>query len=457
MQHLLKVIIIDDDATTIRHVESYVASAGFKPSVLRPASARPQDIGLLQPDIVLLKISPSTIDLALSLCRALTTTLPQCPVIMYGIAPDATLLQGAMAAGARRFLTVPFPREILLRAIAETRAQTPAITPEVTAPIPGPSLFSNPVAQQPARGRIVTVFSPKGGVGTTTLAVNVAVALQAKGLHTALIDANISCGNVEVFLNITPASSILQLVSSGQWGEARSVRTHLLEHRGSGVEVLLSPIQPEQSEMITAEHVRSILTLLQDQFTYIIVDTAASYEERVLVALELADTIIVPVAPDLAAVRNLVSFLRIARLLGHEDQKLRLVLMRANSVPTSHVKDIERFLGRTFDHHVISDGRRATQAINEGNPVVLRDRDSRLATDILTVVERLTAEPGGKNRPAEALRGLLRRGAALTSNNRGTGKANDNRTSERSPTNGTDEQSGEETGSTWPRPVISPH
>jgi pilus assembly protein CpaE len=413
MQQQLNVVVVDDEATVIRHLEGYIASAGYKPRTVASANASPSEILALRPDVILLRVSPPDVSAPLALCRAITTSLPQCPVIVYGAAPDTTLLQNAMVAGARRFLTAPFPRETLLRAIAETRAQTPVLAPMEAAPAAvGPSLVSGSFPEPAQRARLVTVFSPKGGVGTTTLAVNLAIGLKLRQQATALVDANISCGNVEVFLNINPTSSILQLVSSGQYNDSRVIRGHLLEHRESGIEVLLSPVQPEQSEMITGEHLRSILNLMQDQFNYVVVDTPASYEERVLITLEMADTIVVPVAPDLAAVRNLVAFLRVMRLLGSEEDKQILVLMRANSVPQAQVKDIERFLGRPFDHHVVSDGRRTTQAINEGTPVVQRDRESRIAADFLALAERLT-EKSRKARTIEPPRGLLRRGVAV--------------------------------------------
>jgi len=388
----LVVLIIDDDALAIRKIEAYCASSGYRPKHVAPTSAGPEMILPLQPDLILLKVLPAALDGALAVCHALTTHLPLAPVIMYGAAPDTSALQQSMAAGARRFLTAPFSRETLLRAISETRAQTQhapsAALPATVAAASTPASVAG-VEDSSKRGKLITVFSPKGGVGTTTLAVNLAVGLRARGKRTVLVDANITCGNVGVFLNINPKSSILELVLSGYYSDPRMVAGHLLQHQQTGLSVLLSPLQPEQSELVTPDHLRAVLTALQDQFDYVIVDTAASYEERVLAVLEMATTIMVPVAPDLAAVRNLTAFLRVSKLLGHDPEKVQLVLMRANSVPPAHVKEIENYLSRPFDHHVVSDGRRATEAINEGTPVVLRHRESRLATDLLALVDRL--------------------------------------------------------------------
>ncbi|GAC1432334.1 MAG: response regulator [Chloroflexota bacterium] len=434
MQQQLKVVILDDDPTTIRHIEGYVASAGYRSVVVPFAGVTPQQLVSLHPDVILLRVPTAAHDKAMALGRSLTLSLPQSPIIMYGPAPDTALLQNSMVAGARRFLTIPFPRDVLLRAIADTRAQIPSAAHVSDLGTSAGSIsFGGALLLPDARAKLVTVFSPKGGVGTTTLAVNLAVGLQQRQQRTALVDANISCGNVGVFLNINPTSSILDLVASGQHEDARTVRAHLLEHQTSGIEVLLSPIQAEQGEAITGEHLRAIFGLLQEQFDYVVVDTTSSYEDRVLVSLELADTIVVPIAPDLAAVRNLVSFLRILRLLGHDEERLLLVLMRSNSVPPSQVKDIERFLGRTFDVHVVSDGRRTTQAINEGTPVVTRHPDSRLATDLLAIADRLTNKTGGKARSPEPARGLLRRGSNLIANRSGSGNQSGDRAAPANP------------------------
>ena len=431
MQQQLRVVIIDDDATTIRHIEGYLASAGHKPVTVSPVGVTPPHLLALHPDVILLRVPAQERDKAMTLGRSLTLALPQCPVIMYGPPPDTSLLQNSMVAGARRFLTIPFPRDVLLRAIADTRAQMPPATmidPAAT----GGTLFGASATQE-TRAKLVTVFSPKGGVGTSTLAVNLAVGLQQRQQRTALIDANISCGNVGVFFNINPTSSILDLVASGQYEDARTVRAHMLEHQASGVEVLLSPIQAEQGEAITGDHLRTIFGLLQEQFDYVVVDTTSSYEERVLVSLEVADTIIVPIAPDLAAVRNLVAFLRILRLLGHDEDRLLLVLMRSNSVPPAHVRDIERYLSRPFDLHVVSDGKRTTQAINEGTPVILRHPDSRLAADLLAIADRLTDNSGRKARAAESPRGLLRRGSNFMANRPSAGNQQTDRATSANP------------------------
>ena len=228
-------------------------------------------------------------------------------------------------------------------------------------------------------------------MGTSTVAVNLACALSMLGRRVALMDGNISFGNAGVFLNLPPSKSILQLVGDPAGIGETTVEEALLSHP-SGLKVLLAPIEPEAEEMIHGEHLRQIIAVLRARYDYVVVDTWPSYDERVLAMLEVADQILIPTGPELPSIKNLAAFLRVARLLGYPKDKLIPVLMRANSVTPDHLHDIESFLKQPLVWRIVSDGKRVTQAVNNGEPFVLKEETAPVSQNIYALARMLDGQ-----------------------------------------------------------------
>ena len=146
----------------------------------------------------------------------------------------------------------------------------------------------------------------------------------------AIVDGNISFGNVGVFLNLSPSQ---EHVASGRDPRhpGASVEDVLLPHPAA-CSVMLAPLKPEEGDTIHGEHLRQIIAILRPRYDYVVVDTWPSYDERVLAMLDVADQILVPTGPELPSIKNLAAFLRVARLLEYPTDKIIPVLMRANSV-----------------------------------------------------------------------------------------------------------------------------
>jgi pilus assembly protein CpaE len=308
-----------------------------------------------------------------------------------------------MAAGARRYLPYPFDGSALLKAVHDVVKEMEGVKPRPPLPAPGhkpPAPEHKPPAhgtsRQPAdvearEPKVVTVFSPKGGVGTSTLAVNLACALSTLGRRVALVDGNVSFGNAGVFLNLPPSKNILQLVGDPAGIGDATVEEVLLSHP-SGLKVLLAPLEPEAADMIQGEHLRQIIAVLRARYDYVVVDTWPSYDERVLALLEVADQILVPTGPELPSVKNLAAFLRVAHLLGYPKDKLIPVLMRANSVTPSHLHDIESFLKQPLVWRIVSDGKRVTQSVNNGEPFVLKEESAPVSQNIYALARMLDGQ-----------------------------------------------------------------
>lgn len=392
----LEVAVIESNPTITQPLLSQLAAASFTPRDLAPNRALLETPGWSGPDVILVGLDDDRSQ-RLAFARRLHGTYPSAIILGYTANYTADALAEAMGAGARRVLRYPFEASALRQAVSDVRDELRAFAgPAPAAPqvqtrpvITGLSATPGYVSDKP--NQLIAVFSPKGGVGCSTLAVNLALALQLLGHQTALVDGNISFGSLEVFLELQPVRSILQLVGDVEHMTSEAVLETLVPHP-SGLQVLLAPLRPEEGDSIRGEHMQRVLNTLKQHFPFTLVDTWPSYDERVLAVLEIADIILVPIGPDLPAMKNLNSFLRVARLLNYDMDKIVPVLMRANSVPPGHLKDLEAFLKQELKWRVVSDGKRATAAANTGTPFVLSARDSQISQNIFDIARYLGGE-----------------------------------------------------------------
>ena len=388
----LKLAIVEQRAETLQQVLALAEqNRGFAVQVLGDAAAYFEVYGSSAgPDILLVGLDADPQE-ALSTAKRISALAPACGVIVYGSSATMDLLSQAMGAGARRYLAFPFDGQALLKAVLDVHEEMkPLASTRLALPAHGGEA---PAASFSGREpKVVAVFSPKGGVGTSTLAVNLACALSSMKRRVVVVDGNISFGNVGVFLNLSPAKSMLQLVGDPAGIQEAAVEEVLLSH-ASGIKVMLAPIKPEEGDTIHGEHLRQIIAILRAHYDYVVIDTWPSYDERVLAMLEVSDQILVPTGPELPSVKNLASFMRVARLLEYPKDKLVPVLMRANSVSPGHLRDIESFLKQPLVWRIVSDGRRVTQSINNGEPFVLKEPEAPVSQNICALARMIDDQP----------------------------------------------------------------
>jgi len=343
----------------------------------------------LRPDIILMDINMTPMD-GITAAEIITNQVPESQIVMMSVQGEADYLRRSMLAGAREFLIKPFTGDDLVNGIrrvhelgAERRARVAAAP---VAPTPEPEKKKRP------GGIIVTVFSPKGGTGRTTIAVNLAVALRAQtNSRVALVDCSLQFGDVGVALNLQSTKTIADLVTAGgEELDADLIDDVMLNH-SSGIKVLLAPARPEMAELVTGDHLKRILTKLRLQFDYVIVDTWPSFHDQMLVTLDLADRILLITVSELSSIKNTKLFFEVMEALHYSADKIILVLNRADSRLGISPQDIQRSINHPIAAVIPSDGQVTTHAINHGVPFVLSHRDSAVAKSLYGLAQHLAA------------------------------------------------------------------
>jgi pilus assembly protein CpaE len=247
--------------------------------------------------------------------------------------------------------------------------------------------------------RIYSVFAPKGGVGKTTLAFNLAVALGQADQRTVLIDGSLQFGDLRALLKVpVDAPSILDLPTDRV---AESDLQDVLWRDPSGIDILLAPPRVEMAEMVTSRDIDKILSLLRRVYGAIVIDMSAALNDINLAFLDLSDTIVEIVTYDSTTIRNTVAVADAFRMIGYPASKVRYLINRADSPGGIDPVDLERALGRVPEHRVVSDGMLVVQSNNEGVPFVLANPAAPISQDLHRVAAELLAA-NGIVRPAAA-------------------------------------------------------
>ncbi len=406
MTDQIRVLIVDDIAETRDHLTKLL---GFEKDmeVVGAAASGAEALEMaarLLPHVVLMDINMPEMD-GIAATEALMARVPTTAVVMMSVQGEADYLRRSMLAGAREFLVKPFSSDELTASIRqvhvrEREKQGRMAAPAAVARVPG-------AAREP--GRVVAVFSPKGGVGRTTIAVNLAVAAASEpGREVVLVDGSFQFGDVGVLLNLNPKSkSIADLVPElDAGGEPDSLDTFVITH-SSGAKVLLAPPSPEMAELVTPQAVRRVLDVLRARSDLVVVDCAAAFSDSTLAVLDVADVVLTVLTLEITSIKNMRLFLEVADQLGYPEDKIELVLNRADSALGIRVADVEHSIGRKVDHTVVSDGRSVVYALNRGVPFFVSNREAQVSQDVLRLARALLGAP--ETVPAEARKPAARK------------------------------------------------
>jgi len=399
MADQIRVLVVDDIPETRDHLTKLL---GFESDIDVVGSAASGKEALemgarLNPDVILMDINMPDMD-GITATEQLSSSVPGAAVVMMSVQGEADYLRRSMLAGAREFLVKPFSSDELTASIRQVSARerdkqsrmqmVPVATNGTSTPDGTPRTGGS---GEP--GQVVAVFSPKGGVGRTTVAVNLAIAAASElGKKVVIVDASFQFGDVGVLLNLNPKSkSIADLIPELDTGTLDSLDTFLINHT-AGVSVLLAPPSPETAEMITANGVKVILEALRKTHDLVVVDCTSYFNDTTLAVLDASDVILTMLSLEITSIKNMRLFLEVAEQLGYEKGKVRLILNRADSALGIRVADVEHSIGRKVDETIVSDGRSVVYALNRGVPFFLSNREAQVSQDILRLARSVVGE-----------------------------------------------------------------
>jgi len=374
-------LLIVDDSQDIR--ENIVKLLEFQDEIMvvGQAATAVEAIGkakILQPDIILMDINMPGMD-GISATEVVVEEVPSSNVIMMSVQGEQEYLRRAMIAGAKNYLTKPFTGDELVQAIKQIDNNEKRRKNILQFSI-----------KQPEAGKIIAVFSTKGGIGKTTISTNLAVALAEKlGARVGVIDADLQFGDASLFLNLMPKTTIADLVKDIDNLDSTLLESYLTPYNDR-VKVLSAPFRPEHAENINANHLTVIMKIMRSMFDYVIVDTAPAFNEAMLSVLDAADSIFIVSSLDLPTIKNVKLCLEIMESLNYPKDKIKVVLNRDNSEGGILANEAQESLHYKFSAILPSDGKTVVGAVNRGIPFVVSHPETPVAQSIFQMVTMIS-------------------------------------------------------------------
>jgi pilus assembly protein CpaE len=365
-----KILVVDDDPNVQRLLQYTLKQEGYDVVVAGDGAEGFRQWGVEDPALILLDVMLPKLDgyQVAAKIRAEEGQSAHVPIIMLTAEREVEQKVRGLRAGADDYLIKPFhPAELLAR-IKSLLARF--------APRDGH-------VGRPPLGRVQAFYGAKGGVGTTTIAINTAIALHRElGRKVALVDGNLQFGDHRVFLDLgLDRKSIVDIVSAQSFDQDL-IRQVLVKH-DSGIDLLLAPPSPETAELVTAEHLPVILEQLRNLYDYVLIDIDKRLDDHNLGVIEAAETVFVVMTADLSCLKNVRLVLETIGHLGYQKEKVRLVLNRSNAFTGINVKNAEGALKRTIEHQIVNEYRGAISALNSGAPFMFTKADSLLGRSLL--------------------------------------------------------------------------
>jgi len=392
----IRVLIVDDIAETRENVRKLLQ---FESDVDVVGTARSGREGIqlsseVDPDVVLMDINMPDID-GISATEEIRQKSPHIQVVILSVQGDPNYMRRAMLAGARDFLTKPPMGDELISAIkragemAHLEREKGSKQKMVSAPGGTSSVMAG--FAPTSNGKIITVYSPKGGTGCTTIAVNLAIALNNEDTRAVLVDANLQFGDVSVFVNEQGKNTILELAPRIDDLEPDVVEEILVKHEASGVRILGAPQRPEMAEKVSADQFGKVLKMLQRMYSYVVVDTSPILSDVILSTIDATDIILLVTTQEIPAIKNARLFLGLLHTMGISKERIVFAMNRYDKrigITPERVSD-------NLKHEIVAsiplEEKVAITAVNRGIPFMLDNKTQAIGKGILSLAEAVRA------------------------------------------------------------------
>jgi pilus assembly protein CpaE len=325
------------------------------------------EIMRLKPNAAIIALGAGS-EQAIKFIQRMNSESPATALISAADNASPDLILQSLRAGAREFLRLPISAEELGTVIDRVSA------------------FSAGQVEAPKKkGRMVAVFSSKGGCGTSFIATNLAASAAAR---TVIVDLNLQAGDLPLFLGVDPRYSIADMVENRARLDESLIASFVTPY-SSKLSLLAAPKQADAADEIEPEHVFEVLQRLRESYEYVVIDPQHTFDAITLAALDQSDQIVLVLTLDIPAIRSTQRALEIFDRLGYPRKKIRIIVNRWSKQIDLDLRQVEKFLGEPVVGFVPSDYQTAVGSINLGVPLVLSDSSSKIAQEIRRISESI--------------------------------------------------------------------
>jgi len=408
----IRVIIVDDVSETRENVRKLLQ---FESDVEVVGAARTgrEAVQLsqeLNPDVVLMDINMPDMD-GITATEAIRAKQPAVQVVILSVQSDQNYMRRAMLAGARDFLTKPPMGDELISAIRRAGSMA-QIERSKSIPVQVASTLGNNVMTPgygKPKGKIVAIYSPKGGAGCTTIAVNLALTLHNDDTRVALVDGNLQFGDVAVFVNEQGKNTIVDLAPRSDELDPEIVEEVMLKHAASGMHILAAPSKPEYAEKVTSSQFSTVLEYLRQMYSYVVVDCASLLTDVTLSAIDVSDLVVLITTQDIPSIKNCRLFLDLSQTLGIERDHILFIMNRYDKRINITPERVAENLKQEVSSVIPLDEATVMKAVNRGVPFVLDSKNQPATRGILSLAENVRARISVLESADEASRPAIRR------------------------------------------------
>ena len=388
------VIIVDDIAETR---ENFRKLLQFESDISVVGTARTGREGIdlareVRPDVVLMDINMPDMD-GISATEIIRKEIPFAQIVIISVQGDPNYMRRAMLAGARDFLTKPPMVDELVSAIRragtmaqEERKKASSRYPTQTGSLSGRGEYGQSVITM---GKIIVVYSPKGGVGCTTVATNLAITLHNDETPAVLVDANLQFGDVAVMLNERGKNTIADLAPRADELDPEVIEDVLISHTMSGIRVLMAPSRPEHAESVSGDDFVKILKYLRRLYSYVVVDTSSTLTDVVLSALDISDIVVLIATQDIPSINNARLFLDLVDVLEIHRSQIVFIMNRHDK----RIGITPEAIGENLKQKIVAilplDEKVVVPSINRGVPFVVNNKSKPIAKAIFDLAEEV--------------------------------------------------------------------
>lgn len=331
----------------------------------------------VEQSVVILPYTES--DEVYSLCSAISKKVSSATTILVFPSEESADMKKALRAGAGDVIFLSSPLSKIVADLQHAIENS------------GSKLFHQQQPNTRKMGKVIAVASTKGGVGKTTVAVNLAVAYGKKSTKVVVVDLDLQFGDVAMFFDVQPKRTIYDWVKEGK--ESKQIKSYLTHYK-DGISVLAAPQRPEFAEVVTGDDIKKTINELKQQFDVVIIDVSSHMNENVIVALEKSDDIILLTYLDLPTLKNSKLFLDTLTSL-QLGERVKVVLNRQRKIKGITSDTVEKVIGKKLYSALPLMEKVMVMAVNEGRPISSSNPRSKVARKIYRMAETLMDETSG--------------------------------------------------------------